>query len=112
MSLQQLSDGASEAKIKLLEWRMAICWFVLFSTVSLASALVSSLVNSRWDMMEAQDKILMTLTVFISWGTTMMAFFSKAAKKVEQQITPENSSSTEVTRTESVKVETTPPKTQ
>lgn len=97
MSASQLTDVT---KIKILEWRMAILWFFFFSSVSLASATIAALQNVVWANMDAQAKILMALCIFVSWGTTMMAFFSKAAKKVENQITD----TTTVTQTNSVQV--------
>ena len=83
MSAQQILDVA---KIKALEWKMAVCWFILFTVVSLASAISASLLNADYSVMTGQDKFLMYLAIIISWGNTMMAFFSKAAKKVDQQI--------------------------
>jgi hypothetical protein len=112
MSAQQLSDFTDAAKIKLLEWRMAFVWFSLFSAVSLASATLGALTNANWSMMDTQGKVQMVLAIFVSWGTTMMAFFSKAAKKVEQQITPDSGTAF-ITRTDTqsqtVKVSSNPP---
>ncbi len=90
MSVQQF---AGEAKIKVLEWYMAVCWFVLFTINALCTAILASLVNSDWDNMNHQSKFLMVVAVLGSWANTMLAFFSKAAKKVEQQITPDDPSS-------------------
>ena len=104
MSASQLTDVT---KIKILEWRMAILWFFFFSSVSLASATIAALQNVVWANMDAQAKILMALCIFVSWGTTMMAFFSKAAKKVENQITD----TTSVTQTQTNSVQVTQPPT-
>lgn len=110
MSVEQFSTNTKSA---IIEWRMAICWFVLFSTVSLAAATMGALTNANWSTMDGQGKFQMLLAIFVSWGTTMMAFFSKAAKKVENEILPEGGSSiqtvqTTQTDTQSVKVTTKP----
>ena len=109
MSAQQFTDSA---KIKLLEWRMAICWFVLFTIGSLASAISASLVNADYSAMNGQSRFLMYLAIIISWANTMMAFFSKAAKKVDSQI---NGDGTQFitrahTETDSLKISAAPDK--
>lgn len=111
MSVQQINEGAGQllaaAKIKALEFRMAAVWFLLFTTVSLAAAIQTALTNANWSNMGGQDKFLMCIGVFTSWGTTMMAFFSKAAKKVEQQITPDSGSTAFFRQTTDVQQQTT-----
>lgn len=79
----------SKIKLQALAWRIAITWFFFFSGVSLASALITALTNVNWSTMDVQAKILMGLSVFVSWGTTMMAFFSNATKKIQTEIASE-----------------------
>ena len=112
MSVQQATDVLSAAKVKVLEWYMACIWFVLFSIGALCTAILASLVNSDWDNMNHQSKFLMVVAIVGSWTNTMLAFFSKAAKKVERQIMPDDGTQF-VTRidstTQTVKVSQTPP---
>lgn len=84
MSAEKLGHAV---KIKVLEWWAAAAWLFLFTTVSLCTAITASLVNSDWDNMNGQSKFLMFVAIIGSWGNTMLAFFSKAAKRVQQQIT-------------------------
>lgn len=97
MSLQQASDMT---RSKLLEWKMAILWFFFFTVVSLSSAILTSLMNANWSTMDGQGKVEMALGIVVSWGTTMMAFFSKAAKKVENDLGLEEPIVKQVTNTQ------------
>ena len=107
MSTQQVGDAANAAKIKILEWRMAILWFGFFTVVSLSASILASLQNTNYTGLDGQGKFMMVLAILISWGNTMMAFFSKAAKKVDQQINGDTQFITRVhAETDSVKVQT------
>ena len=79
-----MSEMLNRAKTSILEWRMAICWFILFSVNSLATCLIASLVNCNWSQMDAQAKLLMALTVLANWTGTIMAFVSKAGSRIQQ----------------------------
>lgn len=104
MSLQQASDMTKE---KLLEWRMAILWFMFFTVVSLASAINASMVNADWNTMDKQGVLEMVLNIIIVWGTTMMAFFSKAAKKVEGDLGLDDSTVKQIKQVNTQEVTTT-----
>lgn len=86
MSLQQIGDTMNSAKIKMLEWKMAVVWFIFFTVVSLSTSILASLQNTDYSTIDTQGKVMMWLAIIISWGNTMMAFFSKAAKKVDGEI--------------------------
>lgn len=94
MSLPQFTDTA---KIKLLEWRMAILWFVLFSVNSLCSCVVAAMAGSVWSSLGTQEKFTMVVAILGNWTGTIMALFSKAAKKVDQEL-----DGATVTRTDTV----------
>ena len=83
MSAQQFCDTA---KIKALEWRMAVLWFVLFSVNSLCSCIVAAMAGSVWSNLQTQEKFTVIVAIVGNWTGTIMALFSKAAKKVEQEV--------------------------
>lgn len=78
--------------LKAIAWRMKIAWFFFFSGVSLAGALVTALTNTTWSTIDTQGKVLICLSVFITWGNTMMAFFSNTTKDIQTEIDQEASS--------------------
>jgi hypothetical protein len=94
-----MSDQINKAKLAIIEWRMAIAWFCFFTATSLTGAVLASLQNTNYSTMDTQGKLMMWLAVFLSWGNTMLAFFSRAAKKVERQFGDDTQF---ITRTQSV----------
>lgn len=65
---------------------MAIVKFFFFASVSLCTSIVAALTNVSWEALSGQEKFLLLLTVAISFGNTMMAFFTSAEKKLESQL--------------------------
>ena len=81
MSLQQATDSV---KLNLIEFRMAIFWFCLFSVNSLCTCLIASLVNCNWSQMDGQSRLLLYLTVAANWTGCVMAFVSKQASRIKK----------------------------
>ena len=79
-----MSDTINKARLALIEYKMAIFWFCLFSVNSLCTCIVASLVNCNWSQMDGQAKILFFLTVIANWTGTVMAFVSKQASRIKQ----------------------------
>lgn len=65
----------------------------MFSLVSLGASTLSAIVNIDWAKLNPQARFIVYITIFVSWGTTMMAFFSQAAKKIEDGQLPINGGS-------------------
>lgn len=93
-------------------YRIVILWALLFSFSALGSAILSAIVNVDWSKLNAQAKFIIFITVFVNWATVMMAFFSQAARKLEEGKLPINgttipSGSTEtITKSEITSVQT------
>lgn len=93
---------------KFLLMKMQIAWFCFFTLVSLGSALDTALTGAQWDQIDNQTKFMICLGVFVSWGTTMMALFSKAMARVKDGGQPfEDDDSATTTKTVSASVQTT-----
>lgn len=75
-------------------YRIAIVWALMFSLVSLGASTLSAIVNIDWSKLNPQARLIVYITIFVSWGTTMMAFFSQAAKKIEEGQLPINGATT------------------
>lgn len=75
-------------------YRIAIAWALMFSLVSLGASTLSAIVNIDWAKLNPQARLIVYITIFVSWGTTMMAFFSQAAKKIEEGQLPINGATT------------------
>lgn len=74
----------SAAKEKLILWWIVGFWTFFFSFSSLCTAIVGALYGMRWAQIETQDKFVVCLIIFINWSITMMAFFSKAAARIQK----------------------------
>ena len=64
-------------------YRIAICWFFVFSLNALATAILAASIGTMWADLHYQDRFEIVLAIIVNYTGTMMAFMSKAAKKVE-----------------------------
>ena len=74
----------NDARLKLVEYRVAVFWFCLFSINALCSAMTIALTNATWADMDAQSKFLVGVGVIWNWTGTIMAFISNSAARVKQ----------------------------
>ncbi|MDE2097616.1 MAG: hypothetical protein KGL39_10245 [Patescibacteria group bacterium] len=65
-------------------WRMAIFWFILFSINSLCTCIVSAMAGSVWANLGSQEKFTVVVAIIGNWTGTIIAFVSKAARKIEE----------------------------
>jgi hypothetical protein len=64
-------------------WRFAILYFLLFSINALCTSITAALVGSDWANLDRQSKFMICIAVLANWTGCLLAFISKAAKKVE-----------------------------
>jgi hypothetical protein len=81
MSVQQVKDTLTTS---LIEFRMAIIYFALFSLSAICSALMMSLANVTWSTLDGQGKFMIVVATVWNWATTTMAFVSKQATRIKQ----------------------------
>jgi hypothetical protein len=75
---------------KVALYRIAIGWAMLFSLNALGTAILGAIVNVDWAKLNTQAKSIIFITTFVNWSGTMMAFFSQAAKRLEEGQLPMN----------------------
>lgn len=81
MSVRQITEVA---KSNLVEFRIAIFWFCLFSVNSICSAILIALSNATWSELDPQGKFLIVIGIVFNWTGTIMAFVSKQASRIKQ----------------------------
>lgn len=81
MSLQ---DATETVKISILEYKMAIALFILFSLSALCSALMIALANTTWSTLDGQGKLMIVVAVIWNWTTTITAFILNQAKRIKK----------------------------
>jgi len=64
-------------------WKLAILWFVLFSINALGTSIMASLVGTTWSQLDTLGKWMIVVAVIVNWTGTIMAFLSKAARKID-----------------------------
>lgn len=64
-----------------LEYRLAVFWFCLFSVNSLCTSISASMAGAVWSNLGPQDRFAIYVAVIGNWTGTIMAFLSKAAQK-------------------------------
>lgn len=69
-------------------YRVAILWFVLFSINTLGTSITVALVGSDWAALDSQSKFMICTSILTNWTGSIIAFVSKAAKKVEDGANP------------------------
>jgi len=74
----------SAARLKLIEYRMAVFWFCLFSINSLCSAVLLALTNAVWADMDGQSRFLVVVGVIFNWTNIIMAFISNSARRIKE----------------------------
>ena len=79
-----MNQTLTAAKITMLEYKMAILMFVLFSVNSLCSCFVASMAGSVWATLDTQSKITVVVAMVGNWTGTVIAFVSKAATRIKQ----------------------------
>jgi len=105
MSAEQIKSTISTS---LIEYKMAIVYFVLFSINALCSALMIALANVTWSGLDSQGKFMIGVALIWNWTTTILAFMSKQATRIKQtgDLFPSGDTQQFVrTETQSVKIE-------
>lgn len=83
-----MGDILANAKQNIALYRMAIAYGVLFSINSLTTAIVLSFMNTTWDQLDHTSKFLLVVGILQNWTGTLLAFLSKAARRLESGETP------------------------
>ena len=68
---------------KAWEFRLAALMFGLFSINSLGSCVLAASAGCVWDNLDWQSRLTVILAVIVNWTNAVMAYVSKAAKKIE-----------------------------
>jgi len=92
-----VGDLFSKATLQVLGWRIAVAWFILFSFNSLLTATIAALTGTKWNTLDAQAHFLIVCAILANWTGTIMAFVSKAASKVKNELENVNSTVTKTT---------------
>lgn len=75
---------------KVWVYRIAIAWALLYITASIITSTLAGIVNVDVTKLNTQAKIILILTVLGNVISTVMAFLSNAAKKLEDGKLPIN----------------------
>ena len=70
-------------KTSVLQYKIAVAWFVLFSINSLGTCILSASSGCVWDNLDWQAKTTVVVAIFVNWTGTIMAFLSTASKKIK-----------------------------
>lgn len=84
-------------------FRIAILWFIFFSFDALLLYAIASLTNVDWFKLTPQAKVVTIMIILKGWFSTMLAYFTKAAKKIEDGELPignGNGNTTHITKDE------------
>jgi hypothetical protein len=68
---------------KAFEMRLAAFWFILFSINSLCTCVLAASSGCVWNQLDTQSKWTVVIAVAANWTNAIMAYVSKAAKKIE-----------------------------
>lgn len=79
---EETKQKISDLTTSILEWRMAIFWFVLFSVNSLCTAITAALAGTEWAHIDDQAKFMVYVAIVMNWTGTIMAYVSKNANKI------------------------------
>lgn len=100
----------TKAKEQIIIYWLLGFYFLLFSASALASCALASLIGANWSTLDKQGRYMIALAIFVNWSTIMLAFFNKAATKIQSgdlPIAPDDSQliSRKTVETKSVKTE-------
>lgn len=79
-----------------IQYRIGIFWFCLFSLNSLGTCLLAASSGCVWDNLDWQSRVNVILALIVNWTGTIMAYVSKAAKKIEQGQNPIGDGDTQI----------------
>ena len=79
-----MSEFVAAAKEKILLYWMVGIYVLLFTFNGLATATITAMYGMRWSTMDAQDKTIVMVMVFLNWSNLMLAFFNKAIARVSR----------------------------
>jgi hypothetical protein len=79
-----MSELINRTKLTVIEWKMAIFWFCLFSLNALGSSIMAALTGAVWNELDSQSKFMIVIAVMVNWTGTIMAFISKQANRIHQ----------------------------
>lgn len=81
-----MSELISRAKLAVLTWWLVIAYIVLFTVVSLATAVGASLTGKHWSEMNGTDKFVIACLILANWGSAMLAFINSAFNRIKQYV--------------------------
>ena len=81
MSAEQIKTTLTTS---LVEFRMAILYFSLFSVNAFCSARMIALANVTWSTLDTQGKFMIWVALIWNWTNTVLAFMSKQATRIKQ----------------------------
>jgi hypothetical protein len=79
-----MPEFVEAARLKIIECRIAVFWFFLFSVNALCSALMIALANVTWGALDGQGKFMIVVALAWNWTNTIMAFISNSARRIKQ----------------------------
>lgn len=81
---RQINNALSSVR----RWRFAIFYVILFSLNALGTSILAALTGTEWATLDTQQRFMICVAIFVNWTGVLMAFFSKAAKKIEDGDSP------------------------
>lgn len=79
---------ARSVMVRAWEMRLAVVWFILFSLNSLFTCFVAVSAGCVWSNLDTQSRITVVIGGLANWTGTIMAFISKASRKIESGQNP------------------------
>jgi hypothetical protein len=73
-------------QIQKLAWVMAICYIILFSFGSLATATIAAFTGIDWSQLSHTKQFIIVLAIAANWTGTMLAFFNTSLQKMNDYI--------------------------
>lgn len=79
-----MSDWASKSWQKAMVWKLAIVRCVLFSLITLGTAIQTACISINYAAMPPQEKILLWIGIIVLWGNQMLSFLEKTSENISK----------------------------
>ena len=83
-----MTDWFSTQGKKLLEMKLGIAWFCIFTLGSLCSCIIAALQGVEWEKIDHQARFLIVVAIILNLSNTIGAFINQAITKLSKGQNP------------------------
>lgn len=79
-----MKEWATKSWQTAMVWKLAVARCILFSIITLGTAIQTACISVDYSAMHMQEKLLLWLGVLVLWGNQMLNFLEKTSENISK----------------------------